>query len=329
MVGSEQLFEKYLYENLGVSASLKHWGKERLLPGFLHDLYRVYFCHLLEHPCLVLAAQSEEEISPAQLDKHVRKAGEFEPDADVIYLHSSISTFNRRRLIDRKIPFVVPGKQMYLPFLGVDFREFLRKRALEKPTRFKPSTQAVFLTALYSRPGEEITSSMLSEKLKYSLMTMSRALDEIEAAGLETVFSRGRYRVLCVPENKEHLFAEGLSYLTSPVKKRLKISGRISLTGLLPAGETALCTYGMLAEPVYPVYAASPETWKLKERTENIEFLSVHEGDSMEIEIWKYPPELFARKDIVDPLSLYLSLKHVQDERVEIALDYLLKESVW
>lgn len=329
MDSTSHLFERYLFENLGIPALLSPWEKERLLPRFFQDLYRVYICQLLGHPSLVLAKQSDEEISPAKLEKHVRKVREFEPDANVVYLHTLISTFNRKRLIERKIAFVVPGKQMYLPFLGVDLREFLRKRQMEKPTRFKPSTQAVFLAVLYSRPGDVITSSMLAEKLKYSRMTMSRALDEIEAVGLVTVFSKGRNRVLRVPESREHLLTEGLLYLISPVKKRLKISGGISLTGLVPSGETALCTYAMLSESVHPVYAVSPETWKNKEQTENPEFLSVHEGDSMEIEVWKYSPDLFARKNAVDPLSLYLSLKHVQDERVEIALDYLLKESLW
>jgi len=329
MVSSEHLFEKYLFENLGVSARLNHWEKERLLPRFLQDLYRAYFCHLLEHPCLVLAARSDEEISPAKLDKHVRKAGEFEPDADVIYLHSSISSFNRKRLIERKIPFVVPGNQMYLPFLGVDLREFFRKRPLEKPTQFKPSTQAVFLTALYSSPGERISLSLLAKRLQYSRMAMSRAFDEIEAAGLEIVFSKGRHRVLHVPENREHLFAEALLYLVSPVRKRLKIFGSISMSGLVPSGESALSMLGMLSEPAHPVYAASPKTWKHKEQTEDIASISIHDGASMEIEIWKYPPELFAVNNIADPLSLYLSLRHVQDDRVEIALEHLLKESVW
>ncbi|GEM_PF-3944963 len=41
----------------------------------------------------------------------------------------------------------------------------------------------------------------------------------------------------------------------------------------------------------------------------------------MEIEIWKYDPELFAREGVVDPLSLYMSLKDTKDERVEMALE--------
>ena len=50
----------------------------------------------------------------------------------------------------------------------------------------------------------------------------------------------------------------------------------------------------------------------------------------MEIEIWKYDPELLARKGVVDPLSLYMSMKNTKDERVEMmALDTLLEKFQW
>jgi len=44
-------------------------------------------------------------------------------------------------------------------------------------------------------------------------------------------------------------------------------------------------------------------------------------GGDMEIEIWKYDPELFAREGVVDPLSLYLSLKDTKDEPFQMALE--------
>lgn len=53
------------------------------------------------------------------------------------------------------------------------------------------------------------------------------------------------------------------------------------------------------------------------------------EPEATEIEVWKYPPELFARNGKVDPLSLYLSLADTKDERIEIAIDALMKEFPW
>jgi hypothetical protein len=57
--------------------------------------------------------------------------------------------------------------------------------------------------------------------------------------------------------------------------------------------------------------------------------IDVDEPESPEIEIWNYAPELFAKKGIVDPLSLFLTLKNTEDERIEMVLDNLLRKIKW
>ena len=326
---SHHSFEKYIHETLGISIRLKRWEKENRLPPYLQDLYRVYICRLSDITCLVLASRDVEEARPSLISKHIRKIKEIESGIEVIYLHSSISSYNRKRLIAQKISFVVPEKQMYLPFVGVDLREYLQKLQTEKSDRFKPSTQAAFLAALYASSEKGLTPSQLAVELKYSPMTMSRAFDEIQRADLGAITTEGRERVLRFLENREMVFKQAQPLLISPVRKKLNISGNISLAGLVLAGESALSKLSMLSEPVHAVYAASAKTWKEKESTESIMSVPMHEAGSIEIEIWKYPPELFARDQVADTLSLYLSLRDIHDERVEIALKNLLEEFKW
>jgi hypothetical protein len=47
------------------------------------------------------------------------------------------------------------------------------------------------------------------------------------------------------------------------------------------------------------------------------------------IETWTYDPRLLARDGFVDPLSLYLSVRHSRDERVAQAADRLLEPFGW
>ena len=52
------------------------------------------------------------------------------------------------------------------------------------------------------------------------------------------------------------------------------------------------------------------------------------------LEVWKYNPKLLAdgisKKDNVDPLSLYLSLKDkFTDERIDMALDQIIEKYIW
>ena len=52
------------------------------------------------------------------------------------------------------------------------------------------------------------------------------------------------------------------------------------------------------------------------------------------LEVWKYNPitlldNCLNDKKVVDPISLYLSLKDNRDERIEIALDQILENLIW
>ena len=50
---------------------------------------------------------------------------------------------------------------------------------------------------------------------------------------------------------------------------------------------------------------------------------------ALEISVWSYAPSLLAKGNAVDRLSLYLSLKESQDERIEAALEEMMRELQW
>lgn len=322
-----QKFEKYLFENLGVSLAIEKWQKEKSLPLFLRDLYSFHVCQLLQTPCLVMEARDEEEITPATIRKHIRQVEDIWQH-EVIYLHPSISSYNRKRLIEQKISFVVPGNQMYLPLLGIDLREHIKGRRTDKK-KISPSTQVVLFFVLYNWPQNGLTPSLLAGQLNYSPMTLTRVFDEIEAAGLGNVSMESRERLLRFDSDKRSLWKKTLDLLRSPVKKRIKVHTVRNVSSLTLAGESALSRYSMLAEPPHPIYAMDTEEWKEMQATGEVRELTIHEPGSMEVEIWKYSPKLFAKDGLVDPLSLYMSLKSTKDERVEIALDTLLETFQW
>jgi hypothetical protein len=51
-------------------------------------------------------------------------------------------------------------------------------------------------------------------------------------------------------------------------------------------------------------------------------------GDNR-IEVWLYNPIILSGNKNVDKLSLYLSLKHEEDERIKGALEDLINEIQW
>ncbi|MFA7176805.1 MAG: hypothetical protein WC114_06125, partial [Smithellaceae bacterium] len=59
------------------------------------------------------------------------------------------------------------------------------------------------------------------------------------------------------------------------------------------------------------------------------EALSRKDVQDYEIEVWSYEPALFAMDGVVDRLSLFLSLRDEEDERVEAALEQMMREMQW
>lgn len=49
----------------------------------------------------------------------------------------------------------------------------------------------------------------------------------------------------------------------------------------------------------------------------------------VELQIWDCNPKLITKNNIVDPVSLYASLKEEDDERIEHAIDEVLKGKKW
>lgn len=319
--------EQYLHDALGVAVTTTPWRGGERLPPFLKERYHFAQMDLLGMHGLLVVDASLAEQSPAAVRKHLDLL-RTKQNADVIYVRNQVTAYNRKRLIEQKVPFIVPGNQMYLPMLAIDLREHFRRLRSELPT-FSPSTQAVVIHVLLRGAEEDLMPFEMAQRLGYSAMTMTRAFDELEAANLGAVTTRGRERCLRLTGRRQEIWTKAQPFLRSPVTKQLFIRRTEADIGGIRAGLSALAQYSMLAPPAYTVNALSREDWKsLRQRNKPIEVPS-QDPDAQEIEVWSYPPALFAQRDVVDPLSLYLSLKGDRDERIESSLDEMMRRLGW
>jgi hypothetical protein len=320
-------FERYLCEVLGVTVAANPWSGSNRLPIYLKDAYRWYQVTLLDTPYLVMEPNDSEALTPAIVRKNLIQVQE-KSGLQALYLCPIISAYNRKRLIDHKVPFVVPDNQMYLPELGIDLREHFKKLRTT-PQQLSPSTQVVVLYVLHHGMNQSYTPSRLAKELGYTSMTMTRVLDELEAAGIGTVTAVGRERILRFEMTTKELWEKAKIQMRNPMNKRAWISAvPPGWRGVL-AGLSALSHYTMLAEPALPVYAVSAAYWKQVKLRSDVTLLPSAETGANEVEIWSYSPYQFAVNQLVDRFSLYLSLQNATDERVESALRELMEEVPW
>jgi DNA-binding MarR family transcriptional regulator len=271
--------------------------------------------------------KGDETPTPATIRKHMDMV-EKTLKKKTIFMDSVITSFNRKRLIEYKVPFIIPENQLYLPDLGIDLREhFIKQKS--NPDIFGPVTHAVIIYVLTRKPTEAVTPKQLAETLGYSKMSMTRAINEIETAGLAEIATKGRERQVCFGQDKRNLWEKALPYLKTPVKDRVWLNRVKTDWEICEAGLTALSRFSMMVPPKQTVYAIRDLEWKKLKQKQPDDILAYADEAKANLEIWRYDPLLFSKEGRVDPFSLFLSLKEIDDERITSALDEMMKGLEW
>jgi DNA-binding MarR family transcriptional regulator len=314
----------YLAATLGIEPQFRDWPGINALPHLLRAAYDFSQMTLLNQTFLLFLKTGEDALSPATIAKHLAWLAE-KTGFRGVFGALSLESFARKRLIEHKIPFIVPGNQLYLPDLGIDLREHFRKQKAKTDVLSVPA-QAVLLARLLRRPPvKDWTATSLAGCLNTTKMSMSRAIEDLEAKGLIQIWPRGRQKPIEFTAQGRTLWEKALPALASPVYKRVRLENE-KLPGLILAGTSALSTLSMIGADARQVYAISRAGWERLRPTVTV--VPVPEAP-VELEIWRYDPALFSANRTVDPLSLVVSLADEKDERIEQALRQILEEFPW
>lgn len=320
-------FEHFVEEIAGRPVS---WGTavSKALPQVLKQRYTLYKIDVGGQHFLGILLKDNADFKPAAFEKHLRQIDPTLTDyAGYCIITDGLPGYVRQRMVERRIPFVDIGRQLFWPELGAAYQQKKLKSTLPEVETISPATQAVLIDALVEGLRQPVTPKMLAEKLGYTPMTMTRAFDEIEALKLGTVKREGRERQL-LAEIPETLWQQVKPFLKSPVRDTIRIKEeQLPLNLRLAAGETALARLSMLVPPKEPVYAYWSKSWK--KLAETVKIIPIEDEGTRQVQLWRYDPNLFAREGCVDPFSLYLSLQHVDDERVESALEEMMEKIKW
>lgn len=320
----------YLHETLGIAPRVQAWPGAGRLPYFLQDAFDVRELKLLDRQILLAIDRRPEKQGMANVRSQMGKLRQL-AGIPVVYVTSSLASYERKRLVAQKVPFLVPGNQLYLPDLGIDLREYFRKPLAAPGIALSPATQAMLIAVLLRKPWRaEWRPAAVVSDLGYTAMTLSRAVKELTAAGIATLRSEGRVRWLHTERTAAQTWERAKPLLRSPIKRRFWVrpAPEWKPPHVRLAGLSALARYSMLSEPQWPIHAVSPAQWRTATQT-GIETLPEPLPGACEWEIWHYSPALVPDSETVDPLSLTLSLQGNADERVQLALDELKERFPW
>jgi DNA-binding MarR family transcriptional regulator len=283
---------------------------------------------------LLLFSKRNPPFTPSQIANHARIV-ESRLQASSAFVFLRLSASDRKRLIQRQVPFIVPGQQTYLPTALIDLREHAKSSArnLDRSADLLSApAQALLLFELQKKPESAAWPlHRWADTLGYSRMTLTRVVRELVSSGLCQAPAKGREVLVQLRHHGAALWREALPLFDSPIKDRrwCQVMKGADLP-ILEAGPTALSRFSLLAAGRTKVAALSSHAYRNAVRGGKVVPLTDgDEADSL-IERWRYDPARISPDGrTVDRLSLYLSLAKDPDERVQAALSQMLQEIAW
>lgn len=300
----------------------------RGLPRYLANRYSFNRVRLVGRSIVLVEPRGQSALTPSSVGKDLQQLQDRlgEP---VAIIREQLASWERGRYVAAGIPFVVPGEQLFLPMLLLDLREVKRRPVadVKRLDHLTWAAQAVALRHLLSEDVEDASLQDLAERLGYSRMTLTKVQRELESHGLCRVTAVGRTKRLVFELDHCTLWEKLRSVARSPVRERLLLN-RCD-TDLPLSGLSALAARTDIADEARPVFAAAAPQVKDMKANKLIETTPDLDVAVVILEVWNYAPSLLSPGRIVDPLSLYLSLSHDPDERVQAALTSMMEALPW
>lgn len=311
--------QDYIQKLLNISVYFTNWGKEKALPFYIKDTYEDILLGVIGDIQAIFAVIPSNDALPnmTHLIRQIEKIKNID-NKPVVIVSDAIDYYRRHFMLEHHLPFVIPEKQIYMPFLGIFLQE--QFGADPKPiVKLSPSAQLIFLFYIYTKQ-DELYISEVEEKLKLSRMMISRAFIQLEKTRFFTSAKIGKYKKIKSNIDRKDLFIKMQPYLSSPIKRVVYVKKNKIPETALHASISALSLESELAPPDIECFAVYNAEFKGDDFTHYL----LDARNQCRLELWSYKPNLLSNGISVDNLSLALSFMDVCDERVEFAVENML-----
>ena len=297
-----------------------------MLPGYIIDRYTLVDAHLMGRRCLLMIPANGMD-TPEAIDKHRSRLVAQFPDALTIIVMDVITSSNRHRLVQRHIPFIIPGNQLFIPQFAIDLREQYRSDDEGPRDKLTASAQLLIVASLNGFELDSETATSLRARFGYSAMTMGRAIDELEGHRLLDTHQAGKFRIITMRTDRRKLWKQVRKLLVSPVQRKRQVPDSGFIHDAPLGGESALARITDLSEPRRETRVLSAAEWRALAPYDDRAQPPYWDERPIDLQLWSYDPKAITRGDTVDPVSLWLSLPDLSDERYKMAKDQLLKQA--
>ena len=320
------MLENFIKSSFGIDCKIEK-TKVKGLALYLTAGREFFTVHVEGLSFLLVKIPANDRFGVIALEKQLALL-KSEQNSEVAYVFDHLTKLQREALLTRGIPFIAGSEQIFFPFLGVYLRNNLKPSHEVAADKMMPATQCLFLYLLYNNQKAYVLKKQAAEALGLTKTSITRASEQLKAMNLITEEQVGKEIRMKTVASGFALFQVARPHLVTPVQ-RIVYTERASVCGeMCLAGESALSKVSMLGEPKYNTLAIYKGDDLVRDFVE-LDIKWQEDTDAVQIELWKYKPELFAKDGIVDPVSLALSLSDNADERVQGELKDFLEGYTW
>ena len=311
---------------LGRTFRLQERSKAQMKGATVGDLiaYRFYDGVYLGVP-LLFAEPKGEVASPHNLSI---TAGNLTSlfNLPTVFLLASCPAYERQRLIDKNVFFVVSEKYAHLPMLVANER--IRRTKIAKT--LTPVAQYILLYHLQVESLEGMAALDMEGKLPYAYTSITLGITCLTDLGLcEKVADGSKRKVMRFQKAGKELWERALPLLVNPVEQKIYCDEFLSKASFPVCGINALAHYTRLNPDPERIIMMGMERFRELKASGALVRPNEFDGNVV-IEAWKYPPvaKMGETPQWVDKLSLALSLHDDDDPRVEKEVELMI-EKLW
>ena len=323
---------KYLRKTLGQDIQMHVVPVNELdkLPSYLRGNFKLSKLSYMGIRFLLAVAVSGVTAPTPQLTRQLQKLKEVFGLVTVLVV-DHIRPALRNSLTNRKVNFIVPGKQLFLPELMIDLEEKYKIQTVMR--KLLPSAQVILLYWVLRRHKqmELLTFKQLAKELKYTTMGIGTAVSNLLNLGLCNVVGK-RDKRLEFNLNRRELWNQAQPFLITPVKKVIREGPVPTMCMMFKSNISALAEYTNINEGYEQYYAVETKAYMKEIKNKLVEKNNVL-TETQHLELWKYDPAILVDVHLsphaIDPLSLYLTLRGDKDERINKAINELLGGIRW
>ena len=319
VINMKEFLEKSLQQNVIMTENKEVYKK---LPLAYRGRYNIFTVEM--NGVLWMAIHPKENVGLVMLRRDRAGVEKMTGLNCAIFLDRT-TFYIKEKLMEEGIPFVIDGRQVFLPFIGYLLSKE-NERELPPVHLISFLTQKMLLIAIYER-WNEVRVSGAAKRLEVSTKSASRCFDELEYLNVNVLGMKGKSRVINIPDDREQLWQQIESVLRNPVIRRFILRKDMKLEK--KAGISALCEYSLLSDNAYPTYAVTKKELKASGVKEEKQASELEEIGCVVLEVGYFTD--FWGKGLQDPLSVVLSLteEEQEEERVDISINEMLEEYVW